>query len=78
MTTAVGHPLNRIVSFRIPIDAVQDTIDDQHCFQRKTPFRSITADTGFELDGLAVDEFVRALPPHQLDDGLIKRLENVH
>jgi hypothetical protein len=39
---------------------------------------SITADTGFELDGLAVDEFVGALPPHQLDDGLIKRLENVH
>jgi hypothetical protein len=39
MTTAVGHPLNRVVSFKITNDAVQNTIDDQHCFQRKTPFR---------------------------------------
>lgn len=46
MTTAVGHPLDRVVSFRITNDAVQDTIDDQHCFQGKTPFRQRQALTG--------------------------------
>jgi hypothetical protein len=33
--TTVGHPLDRVVSFKITNDAVQDTIDDQHCFQGK-------------------------------------------
>jgi|SRR5450631_1713125 hypothetical protein len=39
MTAAVGHPLNRVVSFKLTNDAVQDTIDDQRCFHGKPPVR---------------------------------------
>jgi hypothetical protein len=39
MTAAVGHPLNRVVSFKLTNDAVQDTIDDQRCFHGNPPFR---------------------------------------